>query len=55
MRTPNGAACAVPLTSAIKTVCEHVKGWEGLARLLGEPDLPHFKKKPPEKAAEAVG
>jgi hypothetical protein len=44
---------AVPLTSAIKVVCEHVKGWEGLARLLGEPDLPHFKKKPPEKAAEA--
>jgi predicted PurR-regulated permease PerM len=49
----SGAVLAVPLTSAIKVVCEHVKGWEGLARLLGEPDLPHFKKKGREKAAEA--
>jgi predicted PurR-regulated permease PerM len=40
-----GAVLAVPLTSAIKVVCEHVKGWEGLARLLGEPDLPHFQKR----------
>jgi predicted PurR-regulated permease PerM len=52
----SGAVLAVPLTSAIKVVCEHVKGWEGLARLLGEPDLPHFnKKKPPAKAVEAAG
>jgi len=51
-----GAVLAVPLTSAIKVVCEHVRGWEGLARLLGEPDLPHFHKKrrhEPEHAAEA--
>ena len=44
-----GAVLAVPLTSALKVVCEHVRGWEGLARLLGEPDLPHFKKKAREK------
>lgn len=51
----SGAVLAVPLTSAIKVVCEHVRGWEGLARLLGEPDLPHFqKKKPPAKAAEVA-
>ncbi|HEY1434078.1 MAG TPA: AI-2E family transporter, partial [Thermoanaerobaculia bacterium] len=43
-----GAVLAVPLTSAIKVVCEHVRGWEGLARLLGEPDLPHFRKRRPE-------
>ncbi len=47
-----GAILAVPLTSAIKVVCEHVRGWEGLARLLGEPDLPHFKKRRPEHVAE---
>lgn len=52
----SGAVLAVPLTSAIKVVCEHVKGWEGLARLLGEPDLPHFnKKRPRDKPAEAAG
>jgi predicted PurR-regulated permease PerM len=45
----SGAVLAVPLTSALKVVCEHVRGWEGLARLLGEPDLPHFKKKPRDK------
>ena len=51
----SGAVLAVPLTSAIKTVCEHVKGWEGLARLLGEPDLPHYqKRKTREKAAEVA-
>lgn len=44
----SGAVLAVPLTSAIKVVCEHVRGWEGLARLLGEPDLPHYKKKSPK-------
>jgi len=33
-----GAVLAVPLTSAIKVVCENVQGWEGIARLLGEPD-----------------
>ena len=33
-----GAILAVPLTSALKVVCENVRGWEGLARLLGEPD-----------------
>ena len=48
-----GAVLAVPLTSAIKVVCEHVRGWEGLARLLGEPDLPHFKKRHREHLAEA--
>ncbi len=49
-----GAVLAVPLTSAIKVVCEHVRGWEGLARLLGEPDLPHYRKRKrsPEHAAE---
>jgi predicted PurR-regulated permease PerM len=41
----SGAILAVPLTSAIKVVCEHVRGWEGLARLLGEPDLPHYKRR----------
>ena len=34
-----GAVLAVPLTSAIKVVCENVRGWEGFARLLGEPDV----------------
>jgi predicted PurR-regulated permease PerM len=34
-----GAILAVPMTSAIKVVCENVKGWEGFARLLGEPDV----------------
>jgi predicted PurR-regulated permease PerM len=48
-----GAVLAVPLTSAIKVVCEHVRGWEGLARLLGEPDLPHFRKHHHEHLAEA--
>ncbi|HKD18291.1 MAG TPA: AI-2E family transporter [Thermoanaerobaculia bacterium] len=48
-----GAILAVPLTSAIKVVCEHVRGWEGLARLLGEPDLPHFHRKRRERVAEA--
>jgi predicted PurR-regulated permease PerM len=48
-----GAILAVPLTSAIKVVCEHVRGWEGLARLLGEPDLPHFHRKRREPVAEA--
>ena len=33
-----GAVLAVPLTSAVKVVCENVQGWEGVARLLGEPD-----------------
>jgi len=33
-----GAVLAVPLTSAVKVVCENVQGWGGLARLLGEPD-----------------
>jgi predicted PurR-regulated permease PerM len=51
-----GAVLAVPLTSAIKVVCEHVRGWEGLARLLGEPDLPHFRKRPRRRqpAAESA-
>ena len=35
-----GAMLAVPLTSAIKVVCEHVHGWEGFARLLGDADPP---------------
>jgi predicted PurR-regulated permease PerM len=35
-----GAILAVPLTSALKVVCENVTGWEGVARLLGEPDPP---------------
>lgn len=34
-----GAILAVPLTSAIKVVCENVRGLEGTARLLGEPDV----------------
>ncbi len=34
-----GAVLAVPLTSAIKVVCENVRGLEGVARLLGDPDL----------------
>jgi predicted PurR-regulated permease PerM len=49
----SGAVLAVPLTSAIKVVCEHVSGWEGLARLLGEPDLPHYRKRAKQKVAEA--
>jgi predicted PurR-regulated permease PerM len=48
-----GAVLAVPITSAVKVVCENVRGWEGLARLLGEPDLPHFKKRRRKAAAEA--
>ncbi|HMA16807.1 MAG TPA: AI-2E family transporter [Thermoanaerobaculia bacterium] len=35
-----GAMLAVPMTSAIKVVCEHVRGLEGFARLLGDPDPP---------------
>jgi predicted PurR-regulated permease PerM len=50
----SGAVLAVPLTSALKVVCEHVRGWEGLARLLGEPDLPHFKKRGREKVEAAT-
>jgi predicted PurR-regulated permease PerM len=34
-----GAVLAVPLTSAVKVVCENVRGLEGVARLLGEPDV----------------
>lgn len=34
---PPGAILAVPLTSAIKIVCENLRGFEGFARLLGEP------------------
>ncbi len=34
-----GAILAVPLTSAIKVVCENVRGLEGAARLFGEPDV----------------
>src|SRR5262249_37977047 len=49
-----GAVLGVPLTSAIKVVCEHVRGWEGLARLLGEPDLPHYRNKRRKPAAEAA-
>lgn len=33
-----GAILAVPLTSALKVICENVEGWEPLARLLGGPD-----------------
>jgi predicted PurR-regulated permease PerM len=33
-----GAILAVPLTSAIKVVCENVRGLEAFARLLGDPD-----------------
>jgi predicted PurR-regulated permease PerM len=33
-----GAILAVPLTSAIKVVCENVRGLESFARLLGDPD-----------------
>jgi predicted PurR-regulated permease PerM len=33
-----GAVLAVPLTSALKVICENVEGWEPVARLLGEPD-----------------
>ncbi|MGH9316757.1 MAG: AI-2E family transporter [Thermoanaerobaculia bacterium] len=32
-----GAILAVPLTSATKIVCENLRGFEGFARLLGEP------------------
>lgn len=41
-----GAILAVPLTSAIKVVCENVKGWEGFARLLGDADPPAPAKEP---------
>jgi putative permease len=34
-----GAVLAVPLTSAIKVICENVDGWQPAARLLGEPDI----------------
>ena len=33
-----GAVLAVPLTSALKVVCENVEEWRPIARLLGEPD-----------------
>ena len=33
-----GAILAVPLTSALKVVCENVEDWQPVARLLGEPD-----------------
>jgi len=35
-----GAILAVPLTSALKVVCENVEDWRPFARLLGEPDDP---------------
>ena len=35
-----GAILAVPLTSALKVVCENVEEWQPIARLLGEPDEP---------------
>ncbi len=35
-----GAILAVPLTSALKVVCENVDDWQPVARLLGEPDEP---------------
>jgi predicted PurR-regulated permease PerM len=35
-----GAILAVPLTSALKVVCENVEDWQPIARLLGEPDEP---------------
>ncbi len=35
-----GAILAVPLTSALKVICENVEGWQPVARLLGEPDEP---------------
>lgn len=35
-----GAILAVPLTSALKVVCENVEDWQPVARLLGEPDEP---------------
>jgi predicted PurR-regulated permease PerM len=34
-----GAILAVPLTSAVKVFCENVRGLEGVARLLGDPDV----------------
>jgi len=34
-----GAILAVPLTSAAKVFCENVRGLEGVARLLGDPDV----------------
>jgi len=33
-----GAILAVPLTSALKVICENVEEWRPFARLLGEPD-----------------
>lgn len=33
-----GAILAVPLTSAIKVICENVEDWRPIARLMGEPD-----------------
>ena len=33
-----GAILAVPLTSALKVICENVEEWQPVARLLGEPD-----------------
>ena len=44
-----GAILAVPLTSAIKVVCENVDGLQGFARLLGDPDPP-----PPRPKAGTV-
>ena len=41
-----GAILAVPITSALKVVCENVEEWKPIARLLGEPDI----LPPPESA-----
>jgi predicted PurR-regulated permease PerM len=47
-----GAVLAVPLTSAIKVVCENVSGLEGLARLLGDPDRGGSAETRPPRGAE---
>ena len=43
-----GAVLAVPLTSAIKVVCEQVRGWEGVARLLGDSEQRPKKRRQEE-------
>src|SRR5262249_16388736 len=48
-----GAVLAVPMTSAVKVVCEHLPPSAGLARLLAHPHLPAAPTS--ETAAGAAG
>jgi putative permease len=50
-----GAVLAVPLTSAIKVVCEQVRGWEGVARLLGDSEQKPRRRRDAEDGRRKSG